>query len=174
MRYFLDTEFYDDGKSLELISIGIVNQFDDTYYAINSDFEESHFDPWLTKNVKKYFPERSDPVWKPKSQIRDEIKSFITVPFPQFWCDFGSWDWVIFCHIFGKMLDVPEGYPNHCLDVQQWRIQSKLKHFPIVNTSKHHALADAKECKAKYDFLERLNSGKVKFGEVLDTIVVNL
>ncbi|MDQ0377946.1 3'-5' exoribonuclease domain-containing protein [Amycolatopsis thermophila] len=38
MRYFYDTEFLEDGRTIELISIGIVCEDGREYYAVNRDF----------------------------------------------------------------------------------------------------------------------------------------
>lgn len=35
MRYFFDTEFYEDGKTIDLVSIGIVAEDGRELYAVN-------------------------------------------------------------------------------------------------------------------------------------------
>ena len=53
MRIFYDCEFLEDGKTIDLISIGLIAEAGDEYYAVNSDMPieriESH--GWLMKNV---------------------------------------------------------------------------------------------------------------------------
>ena len=58
MRIFYDCEFLEDGKTIDLISIGLIAEAGDEYYAVNSDMPieriESH--GWLMKNVVPHIP----------------------------------------------------------------------------------------------------------------------
>lgn len=53
MKFFYDTEFLDDGKTIEFISIGIVREDGLTYYAVNrdADWERINRDPWLLSQL---------------------------------------------------------------------------------------------------------------------------
>jgi hypothetical protein len=58
MRFYYDTEFLENGSTIELISIGIVAEDGREYYAVSSDMpvaEISKHD-WLCKNVVPYLP----------------------------------------------------------------------------------------------------------------------
>jgi hypothetical protein len=60
MRYFYDTEFLEDGRTIELISIGIVAEDGREYYAVNSDMPVDRItkDNWLLNNVWPLLPLR--------------------------------------------------------------------------------------------------------------------
>lgn len=45
---------------------------------------------------------------------------------PEFWAYFCQWDWIVFCWIFGSMLDLPKGWPMLCLDLKQEMMQCNL------------------------------------------------
>ena len=47
MKYFLDTEFIEDGKTIDLISIGIVAEDGREYYAINSECDFPKANDWI-------------------------------------------------------------------------------------------------------------------------------
>lgn len=51
MRYFLDTEFIDDGEVIDLISIGIVCEDGREYYAQSCEFNHRSASPWVRENV---------------------------------------------------------------------------------------------------------------------------
>lgn len=51
MKYFLDTEFIEDGKTIDLISIGIVCQDGRTLYRQNSECDFSKASDWVWRNV---------------------------------------------------------------------------------------------------------------------------
>lgn len=65
-RYFYDTEFLEDGRTIELISIGIVGEDGEAYYAVNAEVGESVGDgslgkriaasDWLMENVVPHLP----------------------------------------------------------------------------------------------------------------------
>jgi hypothetical protein len=76
--------------------------------------------------------------WLPMEQIKQEVidfcggKSEITNDYdgkpyyeyknndlPEFYGYYGSYDWVVFCWIFGRMLDLPNGFPMYIKDLKQ-------------------------------------------------------
>jgi hypothetical protein len=38
---------------------------------------------------------------------------------PEFYAYFADYDWVVFCWLFGKMMDLPKGFPMYCKDLKQ-------------------------------------------------------
>ena len=59
--YCYDTEFLEDGKTIDLISIGIVCEDGREYYAVNSDadWDRIREDDWLMNNVVRHLPTHS-------------------------------------------------------------------------------------------------------------------
>jgi len=55
MKYFIDTEFKEKPNTIDFISIGIITENGDEYYAISKDFnlKEVWKDDWLKENVLK-------------------------------------------------------------------------------------------------------------------------
>lgn len=41
------------------------------------------------------------------------------VDFPIFYGHYADYDWVVFCWLFGKMTNLPEGFPMYCRDLKQ-------------------------------------------------------
>jgi hypothetical protein len=58
VRYFYDTEFIEDGSTIDLISIGIVAEDGREYYAVNSDMPVNRISAhtWLMFNVVPSLP----------------------------------------------------------------------------------------------------------------------
>ena len=46
MDYFYDTEFIEDGQTIDLVSIGIVASDGREYYAVSTDADLSRANPW--------------------------------------------------------------------------------------------------------------------------------
>jgi len=38
---------------------------------------------------------------------------------PEFYGYYADYDWVLFCSLFGKMIDLPAGFPMYCIDLKQ-------------------------------------------------------
>ncbi|MFV8141996.1 3'-5' exoribonuclease domain-containing protein [Mycolicibacterium senegalense] len=93
-----DTEFLEDGRTIELISIGIVCEDGREYYAVNADcdFERVRRRDWLWANVVPHLPTtktdwqqdpdagRHDTILdtsaacvKPKATIAQEVRDFL-------------------------------------------------------------------------------------------------
>jgi len=142
-KYFLDTEFIEKPGSIELISIGIVNngtgEDSRAYYAISNEFnvKEVWDDDWLRENVlKQIFTDikeskriKSEELdftieniafiiakfGKSKKEIASEIIDFVGEN-PKFYGWYCDYDWVVFCWLFGRMIDLPEGFPMYMID----------------------------------------------------------
>jgi len=61
---------------------------------------------------------------------------------PEFYAYYADYDWVVFCWLFGRMIDLPKGFPWYCKDLKQMLDEtaelltsyelSTLAHDPIV------------------------------------------
>lgn len=155
-RFFFDTEFIEDGRTIELISIGMVAARDEqprakTFYAINLDCDHRRADKWVLENVIDKLPKpgesKASKLWMSRRAIRDEIEKFIRAEKPpyEFWAYFADYDWVVFCQLFGKMIDLPDGFPMYCNDLkQEMRRLGLTKDNLPPNENAHDALEDAK------------------------------
>jgi len=38
---------------------------------------------------------------------------------PEFYAYYADYDWVVFCSLFGRMVDLPNGFPMYCKDLKQ-------------------------------------------------------
>lgn len=144
MRYWFDTEFMEDGKTIELLSIGIVAQDGRTLYLEAAWAYHSRANAWVKANViSKLGADRNLVVSREKMQ--HALIEFVGEdPKPEFWAWYGAYDWVALCQIFGTMMDLPEGFPMYVRDVKQlcdMLGNSKLAEQP--EHEKHHALNDA-------------------------------
>lgn len=152
MRYFLDTEFVEDGHTIDLISIGIVAEDGREFYAESSECDLDRASPWVKENVLPHLRGKSDC----RAAISAALMKFVGDDKPEFWADYASYDWVALCQLFGTMLDLPEGWPMFCMDVQQlrWMQRYPYEKIPVPESARpHDALSDAWECKAKYEWL---------------------
>lgn len=43
----------------------------------------------------------------------------IYVAQPEFYAYYADYDWVVFCSLFGRMIDLPKGFPMYCKDLKQ-------------------------------------------------------
>lgn len=142
MRYFLDTEFNEDGKTIELISIGIARDDGATLYIVSDEFDPAACNEWVQSNV---LPKLGEAPRMSRKQIADEILWFVRDEKPEFWGYFADYDWVVFCQLFGRMVDLPKGFPMFCMDLKQWSRQCgvDLKAAVPLPSNAHNAIADA-------------------------------
>lgn len=154
MRLYIDTEFYENGPTvpIQLISIGIVSDSDGwEYYAENAEADLDNVSDWLKLNV---VPHLKGPK-KSREAIKQDITDFIGKHHPEIWGYFADYDWVLFCQIFGRMIDLPENFPKYCMDLKQLMIHTRIgrSELPKQEGQEHHALEDARWNKRVYDFL---------------------
>ncbi len=150
MRVFFDTEFIEDGKTIDLISIGLVCDDGRHLYAVSSEFDAEKADDWVQRNVLAHIPE--DQVRYPRKHIASLIENFLFGDEPEFWAYFADYDWVVLCQLYGRMIDLPKGWPKYCRDLKQLSDETGIK-LPEQKGVEHHALADAEWVAQAYTFL---------------------
>lgn len=176
MRYFLDTEFHENGKTIDLISLALVAEDGRELYIENADFSwRSCSSEWLHQNVRPHLWSLPQDKRKANEWIRDGGYGGL-VPYrhigrdvhlfcdpaqhgkPEFWGYYADYDWVVFCWLFGKMIDLPEGFPMFCRDIKQLACDLGNPRLPEQSSTEHHALADARWNKEAYEYLQNLKS----------------
>jgi 3' exoribonuclease, RNase T-like len=160
VRYFLDTEFYEDGSTIDLISIGVVCSDGRELYAINQDARLDRVSPWLRANVLPHLPPYTSDLWIPRSKIRDLLADFVwnggldPDAKNEFWAYYADYDWIAVCQVFGTMMDLPKNFPMHCMDVKQYAVMVGNPELPTQALGTvHDALEDARQCARMYRFL---------------------
>jgi hypothetical protein len=164
--------------TVQLISLGMVCKDGRELYMICKEFDlnSAWQNTWVRENVLRkihqelvdqqgpyarqhhysrfrYFSKKSL-AWllkyngKTRQEIRQEIFNFVRVN-PTFYGYYADYDWVVFCSLFGTMVDLPEDFPKICQDLKQTMIQLGLtQDWKNANcpdpVNEHHALADAR------------------------------
>lgn len=141
MKIFFDTEFIEDGKTIDLISIGMVREDGKEYYAISSEFDASKANGWVKENVLSKL--EGSIQRKSRKQIADDIVSFAGES-PDFWAYYADYDWVVLCQLYGRMLDLPRGWPMFCMDLKQLLTSLGNPSIQKQSDGEHNALSDAK------------------------------
>ncbi|RVH87754.1 3'-5' exoribonuclease [Sinorhizobium meliloti] len=154
MRVWFDTEFIEDGRTIDLISIGMVREDGATYYAESSEVDWSKAGDWIKANVVPHLAGNT----KPRAQIAKDILLFASEDGedPEFWAYYADYDWVVLCQLFGRMIDLPRGWPKFCLDLKQVCVRKGNPELPKQDGAEHNALADALWNKQAYEFLAAL------------------
>lgn len=173
MRYFVDTEF--DWPLL--LSLGIIAEDGRTFYrelalarVQPTRFLDEHVLPQLhgvVQPVDEYggqlvCPTRDEhecPLVH-ETQLRQELLEFVAADQqpPEFWADYGAYDYVALCEILGGMARWPTAWPMYFNDIQQWARQLDVILPPIkiqnAPYGEHHALYDAMVCMAEWQMLQ--------------------
>lgn len=159
-----DTEFVEDGRVIILISIGMVAEDGRELYAVNADVDTHALlaNPWLVDNVWPYLPtyrhgagvrcacgpghlDKDHPDVRPRTQIRRMVHDFIAAtPAPELWAWYSAYDHVAYAQLFGRMVDLPRGFPMHTNDLKQEAHRLGNPPLPTQPHGEHHALADAR------------------------------
>jgi len=174
MRYFVDSEFIEDGKTIDLISLGIVAEDGREYYVQSTEVDYGKASSWVWENVitnlvpcpDRPFTEafvdkmqhsngrcRTDCPWDTREHIRNVLLDFCDPKIhgkPEFWGYYADYDWVVLCQLFGKMMDLPEGWPMYMLDLKQLCMSLGNPRLAKQTQNEHNALADAKWVKGQY------------------------
>lgn len=192
-KVFFDTEFMEDGTTIEALSFGFVAETGQKLYLVVLDADLNKANDWVRENVLPHlYVGCSNPMWKAPTEeayitdgegttyaqvegwkvgatIQHWVEEVCPInpkghpripdppPSPEFWADYGSYDWVLLCQQYGTMLDRPSGWPMFVRDIQQlkWDVGFDGK-LPEVEGQAHNALDDALNVKERYEFLSAM------------------
>jgi hypothetical protein len=151
VKYFLDTEFLENGRGnpVTLVSIGIVAEDGRSLYAVSSEFNPDDANDWVKANVLPHLGDGRCTI----HHMQRVILEFIGSDKPEFWGYYADYDWVVFCQIFGSMIDLPKGWPMYCRDLKQWCDDLGNPKLPEQSSTEHNALNDARWNMIAHEFL---------------------
>jgi hypothetical protein len=117
-KIFLDTEFTGLHQHTTLISLALVAETGEEFYAEFTDYDRTQLSDWLNENVlpKLWLTHNLD-FEKVASGTystgnSSAIKEAMQIWLAQFkgieiWADVLAYDWVLFCELFGGALNIP-------------------------------------------------------------------
>ncbi len=151
-RYFYDCEFIEDGRTIELISIGVIAQDGREFYAVSTEFDPGKANQWVRRHVLDKLPSPGDRAWRSKAAIRDGLYSFFTAPrLPiELWAWFAAYDHVVLAQLWGAMPDLPRDVPRLTREVRQHWEAAGSPPIPEPGADRHDALADARLAYARW------------------------
>ena len=175
MKYTYDFEFLEDGKTIDPISMGMVNM--DTgseLYMVFNDFDTRRVSQnwWLMENVmtsidhEKFIvadfqgaPMVRDIYVTDKAAVSKAQGAMMLLDFVQgdndieWWNWYGAYDHVALCQLFGKMIDLPKGWPMYSNDIKQLHKEAEWCKMPQQPSGKHNALDDARFNVVRYNHI---------------------
>lgn len=177
-KIYLDTEFIDTGRAIELVSIGLIDEVGKELYLINGNVNLRKLmgHDWLRKNVVPHLPivevqpealaqwDRDHADFRlvvDRLEMRKRVLSFISARTnPELWAWYAAYDHVALCQLFGTMMGMPPAIPRFTNELRQEHIRLGEPVLPRQKGSHHHALADARWDRAVGQHLERLSRAK--------------
>jgi len=181
VRYFYDCEFLEDGRTIDLISIGMVAEDGREYYAVNQGdlgmWSRVNQHAWVAENVLPHLPTKSfevirkdgsqgvclasdisDSRVKPIAQIAREVREFLLAVDgkPELWAWYAAYDHVALCQLWGPMIDLPKGIPMLTKDLKQRCDDLGNPTLPEQPAGEHNALADARHNVVRARFLDEV------------------
>lgn len=155
-RYFYDTEFVEDGTSIDLISIGIVCDDGREYYAHLDSYDQTKAEahPFVSAQVLPYLDGKPR---TPRGVVATEIAEFIRPGPVELWGYFPSYDHVALAQLYGTMMDLPPHVPMRTNCIAQLAQMNNVRRFPS-NLNAHDALADARWTRDAFQWIRESSS----------------
>jgi hypothetical protein len=155
VRFFYDCEFIEDGVTIDLVSIGVVDENGREYYAISTAFDPAKANDWVRKNVLDKLPSPDDPAWRAPEQIREELLAFLVESGEpvELWAWMAGYDHVALCQLWGDMRALPRPIPRFTHELRQRWEYCGSPPLPAPPADKHDALADARHNFARWQVL---------------------
>jgi hypothetical protein len=160
VRYFYDCEFIEDGSTISLVSIGVVDETGREFYAISTEFDPGRAIEWVRRNVLNQLPSPSDPAWRSRAQIRDDLLEFLTAPGEpiELWAWMASYDHVVLAQLWGDMRALPRPIPRFTHELRQLWESAGSPVLPPAGADAHDAIADARPNLARWRAISSMTS----------------
>lgn len=176
-KIFFDIEFTGLHQNTTLVSIGLVSETGETFYAELYDYDVTQVDGWIQKNVIDKLILGPNDIDLSLNEVRtygnsEQIAQWLQAWLSQYeqvemWSDCLSYDWMLFCQLFGHAFNIPKNVYYIPFDIcTLFKIkyidpdinrEEFVKEIFIDNTmSKHNALHDAFVVKACYHKLQTI------------------
>lgn len=183
MKWFYDCEFHEDGKTIDFISIGMVSEWGDEYYAVSNEFDTRRVaqNNWLMDNVMSSIEHQqflvfdgfgqpavrdiyvTDPAAKSRDEIAQDIVHLLSQSRSEseLWAWYCAYDHVCLAQLFGRMIDLPESVPMFTNDLKTLVKEAEKKlggqlHLPKQPDGLHNALEDARHNVVRYNYLREI------------------
>lgn len=176
-KIFMDWEFLERGPFAPIypISLGMVAEDGRELYAVFEEIQEGEQyhvitkHKWVMDNVVPHLPllrdgrsfggggtdagwfhlDRNTNLIMPRRMIRNAVREFIqATPRPELWGWYSAYDHVMYAQLFGKMENLPEGFPMCTNDLKTRTLALGITDDEMPRDpgqTVHHALADARE-----------------------------
>jgi hypothetical protein len=158
VRYFYDCEFIEDGRTIDLVSIGVVGEDGREFYAVSTEFDPAKAIDWVRRNVLDKLPPPGDGAWRSLEQIRTDLLAFLTERDEpvELWAWMAGYDHVSLGQLWGDMRKLPRAIPRFTHELRQRWEDTGSPPLPPAPPDQHDALADARHNLARWQALAQL------------------
>lgn len=160
LRYFYDTEFIDNGRTIELISIGVAAEDGREFYAVSTEFDPESAGRWVRTNVLPKLPSPASRLWSSRREIREGLEEFFGIDSPEpieLWAWVGAYDHVALCQLWGAMTGLPPQIPRFTRELRQLWEDLGSPRMPPRPADTHDALVDARHNLLRYQVMRELS-----------------
>jgi hypothetical protein len=174
-KVYFDTEFTGLHAKTTLVSIGLITEDGDTFYAELTDYDKTQLDGWLETNVignltlqdlpnGTYITEGNTTFKGTKEELAVSLSGWLKHQGAvEMWSDCLAYDWVLFLDIFGGAFQAPENIYyipfDICVLFKNRHINPDIsrEEFAMLtenpHAKKHNALWDAEVIKKCHEIL---------------------
>jgi hypothetical protein len=161
VRFFYDTEFIEDGRTIDLVSIGVVDETGREFYGVSTEFDPDRAIPWVRRNVLPQLPPPADRAWRTRARLRDDLLAYLSGPGEEIelWAWFAAYDHVALAQLWGPMTALPRAIPRFTRELRQRWDDAGRPPLPPKPTGAHDALVDARYNLARWEAIEKAVRG---------------
>ena len=160
MRFFYDCEFIEDGRTIELVSIGVVDEDGREFYAVSTEFDPTRAIDWVRRNVLDQLPGPADPAWRSRDADPRRPAGLPAAPGEpiELWAWMAAYDHVVLAQLWGDMRALPRPDPAVHPRAAPALGGRRVPALPPAPPDQHDALADARHNLARWQVIESVRA----------------
>lgn len=142
--------------TIELVSIGVVDENGREYYAVSTEFDPDKAVPWVRANVLAKLPPPASPAYRSRAAIRESLLDYLLAPGQdiELWAWYAAYDHVVLAQLWGAMPTLPRPIPRFTRELRQRWEDVGRPPLPPPPANAHDALADARHNLLRWQVME--------------------
>ena len=154
-EYYAVSNEFNPKDADDWVRKNVIDKIEAQLFQQQPTFAKSHFNFSLKELLKQYgksnkqiaediclfcYPDAAQEFGHAREEFLSRAKQYRwNGKQPEFYGYYADYDWVLFCSLFGRMIDLPKGFPMYCKDLKQM-LDEKQRHIKYFGHSKESGL----------------------------------
>ncbi len=123
-EYYAISNEFNPKDADDWVNENVINKLERKFIYSNPNIQQKNpvykSNNQIAKEIVEFIcPYETASEWAGAGSLSSGLEGFLKMNPPEFYAYYADYDWVLFCSLFGRMIDLPKGFPMYCKDLKQ-------------------------------------------------------